>query len=190
VSEKLLALATGDPAEQAAAVQIEDGDINSDPDFGAALNSCEERRRFDDWQPREVEPLGAAYTRLVSGVDDDLGSADDYLACMKVAGYDLSAYDGSGFGALYGYLRDNSPVVDRAPADGEPGTAEWDDFIELEADALSADEGCRRDRYEAGWKQLTPLLEAFREEHETELAEVQRQWTKLEGQAAELGFTP
>lgn len=189
VSEELLAVARSGAREQRAAVQIESGET-SDAEYDAALSGCEDTRRFEESQPPGADELSGEYTRVVEAVDSELGTPADYLECMAESGYALSDFDGSGFGALYGYLREAAPPSDQVPARGETGSDAWGDFVQLESDALTADSDCRRERYEKGWEQLTQVLEQFQTDHAKDLGSVQRGWERIAQQAQGLGFAP
>lgn len=189
VSEKLLLVANSDPGELQAAQRIDDPSEDPRPKYDEAMTSCEESRVWREAEPKSGGALAAKFVRLVDSVDDELGSAEAYDTCMGDHGFDLSAYDASGFGDLYMYLTEMAPSPEEAPVGAEEATAVWKDFVALETKALAADDECRRDRYEEGWDRLAPLLQQFADEHRQALTDLQHEWDQAEEKARDLGYT-
>jgi hypothetical protein len=134
----------------------------------------------------ELEP---EFNKLVSTVDEQLGSIQPYVDCMREAGFDVPyEVDGAqGSQALHVWLRGQMP---RPPLAGEDPKPEWSAYLELEGQALDADAACRSAKYQEGLALLAPMLDDFEAAHGEEIALIDAGWQRTVQQAVEKGFDP
>jgi hypothetical protein len=134
----------------------------------------------------ELEP---EFNKLISSVDEQLGSIRPYVDCMREAGFDLPyEIDGAqGSQAFYLWLRQQMPLP---PLPGEEPKPEWSAYLDLEAAALDADAACRSAKYQEGLALLAPMLDDFETAHADEIARVDAGWQATVQQAREEGFDP
>lgn len=136
-------------------------------------------------KPDGAEELTGTYTELIAGIDARLGPIEDYRQCLAAAGVELADGEEQGHPALEATLTRLMPTP---PAPGEEPSAEWQDYLDLEAEALAADSSCRREQYERGLALLAPELEEFESTHAAEIERVAAGWEELESTAANRGL--
>jgi hypothetical protein len=139
--------------------------------------------------PEGYYELDPEFDNLIRTVDEQLGSIQPYVDCMRKAGfvvpYELDGAQGSQ--AFYLWLRDQMPFP---PLPREEPKPEWSAYLDFEAQALDADAACRSAKYQEGLALLAPMLDEFEAAHAEEIARVDAGWQETVQQAREKGFGP
>ncbi len=156
------------------------------PEYKAALAVCEtemgDPTEFDP--PQQVEALSAGLRELVSKADQELGPIERYNDCMKQVGHPVAEF-GDGATGLSLYLRSLLPLP---PLKGAPASEAWNNYLALEADALSADVDCRKEHHDRGIASLAEDLDAFERDNAQALSEVATYWSDLLEKATAAGY--
>ncbi|MGL5827376.1 MAG: hypothetical protein ACRCYU_21595 [Nocardioides sp.] len=134
--------------------------------------------------PTDVQELSSKFRKILSEVDHDLGSIDDYHDCMRDRGHEVNQ-EGDGATGLSNYLSARLPTP---PLPGVEPSAEWLEFLTFEDGVLKADRACREDKHNEGIARMAPEVEKFTAEHADDLAKAADQWSTYLEQAREIGF--
>ncbi len=178
---------------QAEVEPLDPGSVEASPEYQREMQRCrgEDEAVIDFGNERGVPEgsteLTGEFKEMIFSIDAKLGSIDPYTECMRQAGIDLAAGpDGdSGWQGLYNFLIGSMPLP---PSEGDQGASDWQQYLELESQAIEADTKCRELKYHAGLELLEPELADFVAAHQTELDRFAEEWPQAVATARGLGF--
>ena len=135
-----------------------------------------------------ADSLSAAYTRLLTEVESQLGPIKEYADCMADQGVDVTGGTAGGFSALYIRLTSQAPPVEDRPLPDKSVSPAWTTYLAQENRALDADEACRAMKYHEGMAILAPRLEQFVNDHQSDIDTLNADWAAVVKQADEDGL--
>ncbi|MGL5824868.1 MAG: hypothetical protein ACRCYU_08635 [Nocardioides sp.] len=134
--------------------------------------------------PTDVQELSSGFRKILSEVDQELGSIDDYHDCMRDRGHEVNK-EGDGATGLSNYLSARLPTP---PLPGAEPSAEWLEYLTFEDGVLKADRACREDQHNEGMARLAPKVKKFTAEYADDLAKAADQWSSYLTRARVMGF--
>jgi hypothetical protein len=148
--------------------------------YDSALTTCLPTHTPDVYIPASSSQLNDQLLQLMSEVEKNALVADAkavYPSCMKSAGFNVTNPD-----ELIELMQ---RVIAAVPheAVGKPDRTQWTAAMDRDRAAGAADARCRQKAYDQAMMLLPARLDAFAEDHATELAGVQQDWNALVDQA-------
>ncbi|GAB6986029.1 hypothetical protein [Nocardioides pyridinolyticus] len=162
------------------------------------LGSAEPRSEevLDRAAPQLIERLTLEWHDMVRGAEDRFGlpPTSRYLNCMDAA--DIPVLDDAGLpandniGPAMSSLGPDNDDIPHSLDDTERwNSAGWQRLLAGEEELIEADWACRADVYTQTVDKLAPLIDAFVEEHRSDIAVVRDAWKGIVTEAQQLGYT-
>lgn len=186
------------PFHRAEGMMNADNDVSADQ--ASAVLSCEKAHDSERWtdetdeavrNPEGASELTADWAKRLSAAGIAAAPFSAYADCMTSA--KLSLLGGKEYSAatLAQAYAAAEPPPEEIPPTGVEGTApEWAEFLKSEQEVSSADWSCRSQVYDTKMATLVPVINAFEDDHASELTHLSEYWISVEESAEALGWRP